>query len=217
MSEPRPGYLLPHRATVAAIGGVLIGMLLAALNQTIVATALPRIAGDLGGLSHYSWVFSAYMLAATVTVPIYGRLSDAYGRRPFFVAGILFFMAGSIVGGTADSMTQVILARAIQGLGAGALIPLAMAVIGDLVPPSDRGRWQGLTGAVFGVASVLGPFSGGWIADHADWRWVFFVSLPVAFVALAAVTLTLRIPPHPDRATPIDYATGQPSEASTGG
>jgi EmrB/QacA subfamily drug resistance transporter len=206
VSEPRPGYLLPHRATVAAIGGVLIGMLLAALNQTIVATALPRIAEDLGGLSHYSWVFSAYMLAATVTVPIYGRLSDAYGRRPFFVAGILFFMAGSIVGGTAASMTQVIVARAIQGLGAGALIPLAMAVIGDLVPPSDRGRWQGLTGAGFGVASVLGPFSGGWIADHADWRWVFLVSLPVGFVALAVVMATLRIPPHPDRATQIDYS-----------
>jgi EmrB/QacA subfamily drug resistance transporter len=206
LSEPRPGYLLPHRATVAAIGGVLVGMLLAALNQTIVATALPRIAEDLGGLGHYSWVFSAYMLAATVTVPVYGRLSDAYGRRPFFVAGILFFMAGSIVGGTADSMTQVIVARAIQGLGAGALIPLAMAVIGDLVPPTDRGRWQGLTGAVFGVASVLGPFSGGWIADNADWRWVFFVSLPVGFVALAVVMVTLRIPPHPDRATKIDYA-----------
>ena len=206
MSETRPGYLLPHRATVAAIGGVLLGMMLAILNQTIVATALPRVAQDLGGLAHYSWVFSAYMLAATVTVPIYGRLSDAYGRRPFFVAGILFFMAGSVVGGTADSMTQVIVARAIQGLGAGALIPLAMAVIGDLVPPSDRGRWQGLTGAVVGVASVLGPFSGGWIADHADWRWVFFVSLPVGFVALAAVLLTLRIPPHPDRATRIDYS-----------
>jgi EmrB/QacA subfamily drug resistance transporter len=206
VSAQRPGYLLPHRATVAAIGGVLLGMLLAVLNQTIVATALPRVAQDLGGLAHYSWVFSAYMLAATVTVPIYGRLSDAYGRRPFFVAGILFFMAGSVVGGTADSMTQIILARAIQGLGAGALIPLAMAVIGDLVPPSDRGRWQGLTGAVVGVGSVLGPFSGGWIADHADWRWVFFVSLPVGFVALAAVLLTLRIPPHPDRATRIDYS-----------
>jgi EmrB/QacA subfamily drug resistance transporter len=206
VSATRPGYLLPHRATVAAIGGVLLGMLLAILNQTIVATALPRVAQDLGGLASYSWVFSAYMLAATVTVPIYGRLSDAYGRRPFFVAGILFFMAGSVVGGTADSMTQVIVARAIQGLGAGALIPLAMAVIGDLVPPSDRGRWQGLTGAVVGVGSVLGPFSGGWIADHADWRWVFFVSLPVGFVALAAVLLTLRIPPHPDRATRIDYS-----------
>ena len=205
MSEPRPGYLLSHRATVAAFAGVLLGMLLAVLNQTIVATALPRIVGDLGGLEHYSWVFTAYMLAATVTGPIYGRLSDIYGRRPFFIFGILIFMAGAVIGGTASSMTQLILARAVQGLGAGALMPLAMAVIGDLVPPSDRGRWQGLTGAVFGVGSVLGPLTGGWIADHADWRWVFFVSLPVGFVALAVVGATLKIPPHPERATRIDY------------
>jgi EmrB/QacA subfamily drug resistance transporter len=206
VSGPRPGYLLSHRATVAAVSGVLLGMLLAVLNQTIVATALPRIVADLGGLEHYSWVFSAYMLAATVTVPIYGRLSDSYGRRPFFVAGILIFMTGAVIGGMAASMTQLIVARAVQGLGAGALIPLAMAVIGDLVPPSDRGRWQGLTGAVFGVGSVLGPLTGGWIADHADWRWVFFVSLPVGFIALAVVLATLRIPPHPERATRIDYA-----------
>jgi EmrB/QacA subfamily drug resistance transporter len=205
VSGPRPGYLLSHRATVAAFAGVLLGLLLAVLNQTIVATALPRIVGDLGGLEHYSWVFTAYMLAATVTVPIYGRLSDIYGRRPFFVAGLLIFMAGSVVGGTADSMTQLILARAVQGLGAGALIPLAMAVIGDLVPPSDRGRWQGLTGAVFGVGSVLGPLTGGWIADNADWRWVFFVSLPVGLIALGVVLATLKIPPHPERATRIDY------------
>ena len=146
LSQPRPGYLLSHRATIAAFSGVLLGMLLAVLNQTIVATALPRIVADLGGLEHYSWVFSAYMLAATVTVPIYGRLSDIHGRRPFFVFGILIFMAGAVIGGTAGSMTQLIIARAVQGLGAGALIPLAMAVIGDLVPPSDRGRWQGLDG-----------------------------------------------------------------------
>lgn len=205
MSEVRPGYLLSHRATVAAVAGVLLGMLLAVLNQTIVATALPRIVQDLGGVEHYSWVFSAYMLAATVTVPIYGRLSDTYGRRPFFVAGILLFMVGSVIGGTAGSMGQLVAARAVQGLGAGALIPLAMAVIGDLVPASERGRWQGLTGAVFGVASLLGPFTGGWIADHADWRWVFFVSLPVGFVALVVVMATLKIPAHPDRATRIDY------------
>lgn len=205
MTEPRPGYLLPPRATFLALSGVLLGMLLAALNQTIVATALPSITEDLGGLAHYSWVFSAYMLASTVTVPIYGRLSDVYGRRPFFAAGILIFMAGAVVGGTADSMTQLIVARAIQGLGAGALIPLAMAVIGDLIPPSDRGRWQGLTGAVFGVASVLGPLTGGWIADHADWRWVFFVSLPVGVVALVVVLATLRIPPHPERSVSVDY------------
>jgi EmrB/QacA subfamily drug resistance transporter len=206
VSEPRPGYLLSPKATILALSGVLLGMLLAALNQTIVATALPRITEDLGGLAHYSWVFSAYMLASTVTVPIYGRLSDIYGRRPFFAAGILIFMAGAIVGGLSTSMTQLIIARAIQGFGAGALIPLAMAVIGDLIPPSDRGRWQGLTGAVFGLASILGPLSGGWIADHADWRWVFFVSLPVGVLALVVVLATLKIPPHPDqRGNDIDY------------
>jgi EmrB/QacA subfamily drug resistance transporter len=203
---PRPGYLLPHRATLTAIAGVLLGMLLAALNQTIVATALPKIVADLGGVEHYSWVFTAYMLGSTITVPLYGRLSDIYGRRPFFLIGIGIFMAGAVVGGTAHSMTQLIVARGIQGLGAGALIPLAITVIGDLVPPSDRGRWQGLTGAVFGVASVLGPLSGGWIADHADWRWVFFVSLPVGVLAFVVVAITLRIPPHPDRDTRVDVA-----------
>ena len=200
------GYLLSRRATLAAMSGVLLGMLLAALNQTIVATALPRIVGELGGVDHYSWVFSAYMLGATVTTPIYGRLSDVYGRRPFFIAGIVIFMAGAVVSGTAGSMTQLVAGRAVQGLGAGALIPLAVATIGDLIPPSERGRWQGLTGAVFGFASIIGPTTGGWISDHADWRWVFFVSLPVGLVALAVVAATLKIPPHPDRGTKVDYA-----------
>lgn len=201
----RDGYLLSRRATLAAMAGLLLGMLLAALNQTIVSTALPVIVADLGGVAHYSWVFTAYMLAATVTTPIYGRLSDIYGRRRFFAAGIVIFMAGAIVGGTASSMTQLIIARAIQGMGAGALIPLAMATIGDLIPPADRGRWQGLTGAVFGLASILGPTTGGWIADHTDWRWVFFVSLPVGVIALAVVVVTLRIPPHPERGMKVDY------------
>jgi EmrB/QacA subfamily drug resistance transporter len=206
VSERRPGYLLSRRDTILAFSGLLLGMLLAALNQTIVATALPRIVDDLGGMNHYSWVFSSYMLASTVTVPLYGRLSDVHGRRPFFIAGILIFMAGAVIGGTADSMTQLILARAVQGIGAGALIPLAIASIGDLVPPADRGRWQGLTGATFGLASVIGPFTGGWIADHTDWRWVFFVSLPVGLVALVVVAVTLKIPPHPERATKVDYS-----------
>jgi EmrB/QacA subfamily drug resistance transporter len=201
----RPGYLLSHRATVLAFIGLMLGMLLAALNQTIIATALPRIVEDLGGMEHYTWVFSSYMLASTVTVPLYGRLSDIYGRRPFFIAGILIFMAGAVIGGTSQGMTQLIAARVVQGMGAGALIPLAIAAIGDLVPPSDRGRWQGMTGATFGIASVIGPFTGGWISDHADWRWVFFVSLPVGLVALAVVAATLRIPPHPERAEKVDY------------
>jgi EmrB/QacA subfamily drug resistance transporter len=146
------------------------------------------------------------MLAAAVTTPIYGRLSDIYGRRPFFLAGIGLFLVGAVVGATADSMLQVVVARAIQGLGAGALIPLAFATIGDLVPASDRGRWQGVTGAVFGIASVVGPTTGGWIADNADWRWVFLISLPVGLVALVVISTKLRIPPHPDRGTRVDYA-----------
>jgi EmrB/QacA subfamily drug resistance transporter len=185
---------------------VLLGMLLAALNQTILATALPRIVADVGGADHYSWVFSGYMLAVAVTTPIYGRLSDIYGRRPFFIAGICLFLLGAVVGATADSMLQVVAARAVQGVGAGALMPLAFATIGDLVPASERGRWQGLTGVVFGVASVIGPTTGGWIADNADWRWVFLISVPVALVALAMIVTTLRIPPHPERGTHVDYA-----------
>ena len=186
-------YLLGRRRTLIVLSGLMLGMLLAALNQTIVSTALPRIVGDLGGFEHYSWVFSAYMLASTVTVPIYGKLSDLYGRRPFFALGIVLFMTGAVVSGLAQSMTVLIAGRAIQGLGAGGLIPLAMAVIGDLIAPRERGKWQGLTGAVFGVASVVGPATGGWIADNTSWRWAFFVSLPFGVLALVVVWLGFRV------------------------
>ena len=186
-------YLLGKRRTLIVLSGLMLGMLLAALNQTIVSTALPRIVGDLGGFEHYSWVFSAYMLASTVTVPIYGKLSDLYGRRPFFALGIVLFMGGAVVCGLAQSMTMLIAGRAIQGLGAGGLIPLAMAVIGDLIAPRERGKWQGLTGAVFGVASVVGPATGGWIADNTSWRWAFFVSLPFGALALVVVWLGFRV------------------------
>jgi MFS family permease len=182
-------------------------MLLAVLNQTIVATALARIVDDLGGADRHSWVFTAYMLALAVTVPIYGRLSDIHGRRPLILSGLALFMVGSIIGATSGSMTQLILARGVL------LIPLAMAVIGDLDPATrasvaahDRGRWQGVTGAAFGAGSVLGPLCGGWIADHADWRWVFLLSLPIALLAFAVVALTLRIPLHPDRSRGTDLA-----------
>ncbi len=205
MDESRDdAYLLGRRRTLIVFAGLLLGMLLAALNQTIVATALPDIVGDLGGFDHYSWVFSAYMLASTVTVPLYGKLSDVYGRRPFFLLAIVLFMVGAVVSGLAPSMTVLIVGRAIQGLGAGGLIPLAMAVIGDLIAPRERGKWQGLTGAVFGVASVVGPATGGWISDNASWRWAFFVSLPFGLLALVVVQRGFTMEPvHRDHT--IDY------------
>ena len=197
-------YLLGRRRTLIVFAGLLLGMLLAALNQTIVATALPDIVADLGGFDHYSWVFSAYMLTSTVTVPLYGKLSDVYGRRPFFLLAIVLFMAGAVVSGLAPTMTVLILGRALQGLGAGGLIPLAMAVIGDLIAPRERGKWQGLTGAVFGVASVVGPATGGWISDNASWRWAFFVSLPFGLLALVVVQKGFTMEPaHREHA--IDY------------
>jgi EmrB/QacA subfamily drug resistance transporter len=183
----RSVYPLGKRRTLIVFFGLMLGMLLAALDQTIVSTALPRIVRDLGGFQHYSWVFSAYMLGATVTVPLYGKLSDIYGRRPFFLLGIMLFSTGSIISGLAASMGMLIAGRAIQGLGAGGLIPLAIAAIGDIIPPRRRGKWQGVTGAVFAASSVLGPATGGWLTDNASWRWCFFVNLPLAALALAVV------------------------------
>jgi MFS family permease len=185
----RTVYPLGRRRTLIVFFGLMLGMLLAALDQTIVSTALPRIVRDLGGFQHYSWVFSAYMLGATVTVPLYGKLSDIYGRRPFFLLGIMLFSTGSIISGLATSMGMLIAGRAIQGLGAGGLIPLAIAAIGDIIPPRRRGKWQGVTGAVFAASSVLGPATGGWLTDNASWRWCFFVNLPLAALALAVVWL----------------------------
>ena len=197
-------YLLGRRRTLIVLSGLLLGMLLAALNQTIVTTALPRIVGDLGGFEHYSWVFSAYMLASTVTVPIYGKLSDLYGRKPFFALGIVLFMTGAVVSGLAQSMTMLIAGRAIQGLGAGGLIPLAVAAIGDIIPPRLRGKWQGFTGVVFATSSVLGPAVGGWLTDNGSWRWCFFVNLPLAALALIVVWFGFVRRPAPEKHA-IDY------------
>jgi EmrB/QacA subfamily drug resistance transporter len=177
---------------VLIVIGVLLGMLLSALDQTVVGTAMPRIIADLGGLEHYAWVFTAYMLASTVTIPIYGKLSDIYGRRMFFLAGMLLFLAGSALSGTSQNMTQLIFYRAIQGLGAGAMMPIVQAIIGDVFPPAERGKWQGLMMAVFGLASIVGPTMGGWITDNWGWRWVFYVNMPVG--ALAIVTAGIALP-----------------------
>jgi EmrB/QacA subfamily drug resistance transporter len=186
------------------MAGVLLGMLLAALDQTIVGTALPRIIAEFNGIQHYAWVVTAYMLASTVMVPIYGKLSDIYGRRLFFLGGITLFLLGSALSGMSQDLTQLILFRGIQGLGAGAMMPLARVIIGDVFPPAERGKWQGLMVAVFGLATIVGPTLGGWITDNWGWRWVFYVNMPVG--ALAIVTAGIALPGHSrHRAHHIDY------------
>ncbi len=196
---------LSHERILIIIGGLLLGMLLAALDQTIVATALPTIAGDLHGLSHLAWVVTAYLLASTVSTPLWGKLGDLYGRKSFFQAAIVIFLIGSVLAGLAQSMLQLILFRAVQGIGGGGLMVGAQTIVADVVPPRDRGRYQGMFGAVFGVTSVLGPLIGGFFVDHLSWRWVFYVNLPVGAVALIVVTAVL--PGHLRRASHrIDYA-----------
>jgi EmrB/QacA subfamily drug resistance transporter len=169
----------------------MVALFLAALDQTIVSTALPSIVSDLGGITQYSWVFTAYMLASTVTVPLYGRLGDVYGRKPLFLFAIVVFLIGSALCGLAQNMTELVIFRGVQGLGAGGLIPLAIAVVGAIIPPRDRGRYQGLIGSVFGSASIIGPAVGGFIVDHTTWRWIFYVNLPVGAVALVVISLTM--------------------------
>jgi EmrB/QacA subfamily drug resistance transporter len=171
--------------------GVILGMLLAALDQTIVGTALPRIVANLGGLDHYAWVVTAYLLASTVSIPIWGKLSDIYGRRTFFILGMVIFLIGSALAGTSQNMTQLIIYRGIQGVGAGAMMPIALAIIGDIFPPAERGKWQGLIVAVFGLASIVGPTLGGWITDNWGWRWVFYVNMPVGVIAILTAGIVM--------------------------
>lgn len=176
-----------QRETLLTMLGVLLVLLLASLDQTIVSTAMPQIIGDLHGLEHYTWVTTAYLLTSTIMIPIYGKLSDIFGRKPIFIVGVILFLIGSALSGAAQSMNQLIAFRAFQGLGAAALMPIAMAVIGDLFTPRERGKWQGIIGAVFGLSSILGPTAGGWITQNSSWRWVFYVNLPIGAVALAVL------------------------------
>ncbi|MFI2635570.1 DHA2 family efflux MFS transporter permease subunit [Streptomyces collinus] len=189
---------------LVSIGALLLGMLLAALDQTIVSTALPTIVSDLGGLDHLSWVVTAYLLAATAATPLWGKLGDQYGRKRLFQTAIVIFLVGSALCGAAQDMAQLIAFRALQGLGGGGLIVLSMAIVGDLVSPRERGRYQGLFGAVFGATSVLGPLLGGLFTQHLSWRWVFYVNLPVGVVALAVIAAVLHIPRTAQRHV-IDY------------
>ena len=173
-----------RRETLLTMVGVLLVMLLASLDQTIVGTAMPRIITDLQGFDRYAWVTTAYLLTSTVMVPIYGKLSDIFGRKPIFLIGVVLFLIGSAASGASQTMNQLIAFRAFQGLGAAALMPIAIAVVGDLFTPRERGKWQGLTGGVFGLSSILGPTVGGWITDNSTWRWVFYVNLPIGIAAL---------------------------------
>jgi len=195
-----------RRETLFTMSGVLLVMLLASLDQTIVGTAMPRIITDLQGFDRYAWVTTAYLLTSTVMVPIYGKLSDIFGRKPIFLIGVVLFLIGSALSGASQTMNQLIAFRAFQGLGAAALMPIAIAVIGDLFTPRERGKWQGLTGGVFGLSSILGPTVGGWITDHSTWRWVFYVNLPIGIAAL--LVLIFLMPPLRSKNTgkvSIDY------------
>jgi EmrB/QacA subfamily drug resistance transporter len=182
---------LPHRQILTVLGALMLGMLLAALDQTIVSTALPTIVGDLGGLNHLSWVVTAYLLAATISTPLYGKLGDLYGRKPLFQLAIAIFLVGSMLSGISQNMLELIGFRALQGLGAGGLMVGAQSIIGDVVPPRERGKYQGMMGGIFALASIAGPLLGGFLTDNASWRWIFYINVPLGAVALVVTSTAL--------------------------
>ncbi|MGH8776346.1 MAG: MDR family MFS transporter [Jiangellaceae bacterium] len=185
---------LSHRQILVVLAGLMAGMFLAALDQSIVGTALPRIVSDLGGLNHLSWVVTVYLLTSTASTPLWGKISDLYGRRPIFQTAIVIFLAGSVVAALAGSMGVLIGGRAIQGLGAGGLMALALSIIGDIIPPRERGRYQGYFGAVFGLSSVGGPLLGGWFTDGPGWQWIFWINIPIGLGALVITSVALKMP-----------------------
>src|ERR671927_727554 len=205
VSEGAPVLEMSSGRRWAVTVGVMTGMFLAALEATVVGTAMPTVIASLGGLSHYSWVFSAYLITSTVTVPVWGKLSDLYGRRLFFQLGIAVFLLGSILSGVSTSMAQLIAFRALQGLGAGALVPLGMTIIGDVYTLEERARMQAVFSGVWGLSSVVGPVVGGFITDQLSWRWVFYINVPFGILAAVIMQLSLKEPRRTSRPS-IDYA-----------
>ncbi|MDH2416320.1 MFS transporter [Nocardioides sp. CER19] len=196
----------PRRGIWLVFSGLMVAMLLASLDQTIFSTALPTIVGELDGVDHMLWVTTAYILASTVMMPVYGKVGDLIGRKSIFIGAISLFMAGSLIGGVADSMTMLILGRAVQGLGGGGLMILSQAIIADIVPARQRGKYMGIMGAVFALSSVAGPLLGGFFTEGIGWRWAFWMNLPLGVLAIAAAVFFLHLPQH-DRAKPrIDIA-----------
>src|SRR6516225_7006029 len=194
-----------QREILLTMAGVLMVMLLASLDQTIVSTAMPRVIADLQGFDRYTWVSTAYLLTSTVMVPIYGKLSDLFGRKPIFLFGVVVFLLGSMLSGASQSMNQLIAFRALQGIGAGALMPIAIAIVGDLFTPRERGKWQGVTGGVWGISAIIGPTLGGWITQNTSWRWVFYVNLPIGIAALLVLIFLMPALRGGARKASIDY------------
>ena len=199
------GVEISQRQLLAILAGVMLGVLLSALDQTVVETALPKIVTDLGGNDYYVWVVTIYLLTSTITVPFYGKLSDLYGRKPLLMIGISLFLVGSALSGLSQNMPELILFRGIQGLGAGSLFPISLAVIGDLFTPAERGKYQGLFGAVFGLSFLVGPWLGGFLTDNVSWHAVFYVNLPIGLLSLYVIWHLLPNVRRPNASRNLDF------------
>ncbi|HET7027773.1 MAG TPA: DHA2 family efflux MFS transporter permease subunit, partial [Candidatus Limnocylindrales bacterium] len=206
--EHDPALGLSQRRKFEILGAILLGLFLGALDQTVVGTALPRIVTDLGGNELYTWVVTIYLLTSTITVPFYGKLSDLFGRKPFLLGGITLFLVGSALSGLSQNMAELIIFRGIQGVGAGALFPISLAVIGDLFTPAERGKYQGLFGAVFGISFIVGPALGGFLTDNISWHWVFYVNIPIGLISLFVISRLLPNVKNPNATRSLDYLGG---------